>query len=71
MIQHHENLQNQVEVAAFVAQETIAIDGIFAIGGRMGLAQGFGVMGISHAPIAATNIVVGRAAYGLKKFVDK
>lgn len=71
MTQHNKNIQSQVESTAFFSEDTATGAGVSATGGGMGLARGFGAMGIGMAPVAATGAVVGRSAYGLKRFVDK
>ncbi|MEH2184251.1 hypothetical protein [Nostoc sp.] len=56
--------QNSKTGAAFIAGGTIAGAGVFATVGGMGLAGGFGAVGIGATPVVAAGAVAGAAAYG-------
>ncbi|MEH2002658.1 MAG: hypothetical protein V7L00_28645 [Nostoc sp.] len=58
--------QNSKTGAAFIASGTIAGAGLSATVGRMGLAGGFGAVGIGTTPVVVAGAVAGAAAYGAK-----
>ncbi|MEH2434062.1 MAG: hypothetical protein V7K25_07380 [Nostoc sp.] len=55
--------QNSKTGAAFIAGGTIAGAGVSATVGGMGLAGGFGAVGIGATPVVAAGAVAGAAAY--------
>ncbi|MEH1871640.1 hypothetical protein [Nostoc sp.] len=56
--------QNSKTGAAFIVGGTIAGAGVSATVGGMGLAGGFGAVGIGATPVVAAGAVAGAAAYG-------
>ncbi|WP_375496451.1 PspA/IM30 family protein, partial [uncultured Nostoc sp.] len=61
--------QNSKTGAAFIAGGTIAGVGVSTTIGRMGLAGGFGAVGIGTTPVVGAGAVAGAAAYGAFKAI--
>lgn len=62
---------NSGEGAAFVAGGAATGAWVSTTVGGMGLAGGFGAVGIGMAPVAATGAVAGAAAYGAFRAIDR
>ncbi|NMG09661.1 DnaJ domain-containing protein [Brasilonema sp. UFV-L1] len=63
--------QNSKTGAAFIAGGSIAGAGVSATVGGMGLAGGFGAVGIGTVPVVGAGAVVGAAAYGALKGIGE
>ena len=59
--------KNLKEAAGFAVGGGATGAGIAAMVGNMGLAGGFGAVAIGATPIVGAGVVVGMAAYGIKK----
>lgn len=58
------------EAVGFAAGGGAAGAGIAAMIGNMGLAGGFGAIAVGTTPVVGAGIVVGMAAYGIKKLFE-
>jgi len=63
--------ENWGQAAAFIAGGGVAGTGVSAAVGGMGLAGGFGAVGISTVPVVGAGAVVGAAAYGAFQAIGK
>lgn len=62
---------NSAESVVFIAGGTAAGAGVSATIGGMGLAGGFGAVGIGMAPVTVAGAVAGAAAYGAFKAIEE
>lgn len=58
------------EAAGFAASGGVLGAGIASVIGNMGLVGGFGGVAIGATPVVSAGVVVGVAAYGIKKLFD-
>ncbi|MBC6435242.1 hypothetical protein FM036_36305, partial [Nostoc sp. HG1] len=63
--------QNSKTGAAFIVGGSIAGAGVSATVGGMGLAGGFGAVGIGAIPVVAAGAVAGAAAYGVQLIANR
>jgi WD40 repeat protein len=63
--------ENSAESVVFIAGGTAAGAGVSATIGGMGLAGGFGAVGIGMAPVTVAGAVAGAAAYGAFKAIEE